>query len=105
MIFRERDSAMGWVVRGEQGIEKAMEFALPCITNVADLHWAMASIQRRLPQGVSKGRVCVCKLIAIGIIVSHWRAVSLWVKVKSVVTSCHCFSNDVQDVGLVMCHD
>jgi hypothetical protein len=38
MMFWKRDSVMGWVVRGEQSVEKTMEFPLAYVTNVTKIH-------------------------------------------------------------------
>jgi hypothetical protein len=38
MMFWERDSVMGWVVRGEQSVEKTMKFALTYISDVTKIH-------------------------------------------------------------------
>jgi len=55
----------------EQGIEKTMEFAFAYVADVTDLHRAMLSTRRRLPQGVSKTRISSGKLFAKDVEVVH----------------------------------
>jgi hypothetical protein len=64
-------SLVGWIICGEQGVEKTMKFASEYETNVADLHGLIRFPWTRLPQGMTIRRIFNGKLLAEDVVVIH----------------------------------
>jgi hypothetical protein len=62
---------LGWIVCREQGVEKTMEFASTCETDITDLHGPIWSFWTWLPQGMSVRRIFDGKLFAEDVVVCH----------------------------------
>ena len=71
MIFWHAE-LVGWIVRGKEGIEKAVKFAPPDKTDVADFNGPNRSHWTWVPQSMSIRGEGDCELFAKNVIVSHY---------------------------------